>query len=132
MGTNLKEEVNKTKLSKIDIALTVIKNNLEIMRNKMSVYTDFRSSAKWYEYGERSNKFFFSINKFRSKQKLVETINNENLVFNGHEEVMKGIKDFYQELYRKSDTLQRNTHDDTFLKCVQNYRSQINLKWMKE
>jgi exonuclease III len=114
IGTHLEVESNKNRINKIDIARTIIKNNLEIIRTKISAYTDFKSTAKWYEYGEKSNKYFLSLNKFKSKQKLIESISDEGRTFKGQDEVTNGIKTFYQELYKKIRTSNNDTNDNNF------------------
>ena len=47
----------------IDIAVDRLKNDLGILREKQSAETAFRSKANWYEFGEKSNKYFLNLNK---------------------------------------------------------------------
>ena len=97
-------EVNKNSISKIDVAKTIISSNLELARNSMTKERDFKSSAKWYEYGEKSNKFFLNLTKFRSKQKLIDRIRDGDRSYVGQSEVINGVREFYQSLYKKRDT----------------------------
>jgi len=105
-------------MNKINIAKIAIKNNLEIIRNKLSKEYDFKATAKWYEYGEKPNKFFLNLNKFRNKQKMVEVIKDKGKTFVGQSEVMEGIRNFYQSLYKKKVTNQQmaNNMDPSFYK----------------
>jgi hypothetical protein len=47
----------------------------------------FVSKAKWFEYGKKSNKFFLNLNKSRQNQKLINTIQNDEKVCVGQDEV---------------------------------------------
>ena len=60
----------------------------------------FRSKAKWYEEGERSTKYFFSLEKARYNSKTCFKIFNavgEEIVV--PEQILEVQKEFYQELY---------------------------------
>jgi hypothetical protein len=94
----------ETKMKNIEIAKTTLLNNLELLRNQCSKKYDLSLKAKWYEYGERSNKFFFNLLNFKNKQKIVEEINDDGKKYVGQDQVIKGIKDFYQNLYSKHST----------------------------
>jgi len=64
-----------------------------------------RAQTKWYEEGERSNKYFFNIIKKRSEQKLITkltTTDNEELVT--QEKIMSHVTDFYAKLYDNKET----------------------------
>jgi exonuclease III len=97
------EERNKDlfNITKIDSALTIMRNQLQLMRQKLSDKIKFISKAKWFEFGEKPNKFFLRLNEHKKKQKLIETIQCNGEESTGQEEVMKSIRDFYKELYAK-------------------------------
>jgi hypothetical protein len=68
-----KQEINlNTKTRNIDIATTKLKIKLNQLRNKSSDNQYFRSKAKWFEYGEKSNKFFLNLLKSKQNQKLIK------------------------------------------------------------
>jgi len=102
------------KLSKIDIAVKNLKAKLSQQRNKLSDSQTFASKAKWFEYGEKSNKFFLSLMKSRQNQKLISEITNDSKTYTGQKEVSKGITDFYSKLYKKDFNLKKK--DDDFYK----------------
>jgi hypothetical protein len=56
------------KLTKIDVARNAIKNSIENLRKVISDRAAFRSAAKWFEYGEKSNKFFLNLMNSRQNQ----------------------------------------------------------------
>jgi hypothetical protein len=53
----------------------------------------FVSRARWFQYGERSNKFFLNLIKSRQNQKLISKIRNNEKEFFGQDQVSKGITD---------------------------------------
>ncbi len=112
-ANTLLENELKLKLAKIEIAKNEIVNKTEELRNKISKQNDFKNAAKWYEYGEKSNKFFLNLNKFRGKQKLVDEIKNGDKRFVGHNNVIARIREFYSELY-KAQNRQCHKEDKSF------------------
>ncbi len=64
-GSNICEVDTVNKLSQIGIAINNLKAKLSQQRNKLSDSQTFISRAKWFEYGEKSNKFFLSLMKSR-------------------------------------------------------------------
>ena len=107
------EEMN-TRVETIDNAVTNLKSKLLKLRKKFSDTMAFVSRAKWFEYGEKSNKFFLNLNKSRQNQKLIKKIRNDEKVFVGQDQVSKGITEFYRELYSSQPTEQNN--EDNFYK----------------
>jgi hypothetical protein len=61
-------------MNNIDIAIASLKLNLTKQRSKLSDTQSFKSKAKWFEYGEKSNKFFLNLMKSRQNQKLITKI----------------------------------------------------------
>jgi hypothetical protein len=56
---NINGNVDSTnKISKIDIAILNLNEKLAQQRNKLCESKTFVSRSKWFEYGEKSNKFF--------------------------------------------------------------------------
>ena len=51
--------------------------------------------AKWFDKGEKSNKYFLNLNKKYKKQKVIAEITCEGVKFRGKEEVACGISGFY-------------------------------------
>jgi hypothetical protein len=77
--------------------------SLEItkFRNKLSETMAFISKAKWYEKGEKSNKFFLNLNTMRHSQKLISNIRDDSEEYVGQVGVMKCVRNFYESLYEK-------------------------------
>jgi hypothetical protein len=55
----------------IDSAINRTKSDLELLREKSSSETKFRARAKWFELGEKSNKYFLNLNVKYKKQKVI-------------------------------------------------------------
>jgi hypothetical protein len=91
----------ESRLEKIEIARKSLANEISSSRNKLEDSKAFKAAATWYEYGERCNKFFLNLDKFRNKQKLIANIKNGDNRYNGQKEVMEGITEFYNDLYSK-------------------------------
>ena len=92
-----------SKMDKVDKVKLEIVKNIESLRSKQGKQYDFATTAKWYEYGEKPNKFFLNLSTFRSKQKIIDEIKDGVKEYVGHKKVIEGIKDFYQNLYKKSN-----------------------------
>ena len=106
---NRNKSMNRSNPEKLDTALDKMKNTLIQLRNKLSESLNFISKARWYKYGEKSNKFFLNLNKRRQKQKIITSITNGDSVYEGQREVAGGIRQFYQDLYRSRNL---NTNED--------------------
>jgi exonuclease III len=99
---------------KIDAALTKLKSKLLIQRIKLSDTAAFKSKAKWFEYGEKSNKYFLGLMKSHQSQKLISKITNNNETYVGQKEVTKGITEFYKNLYSANEQI--GIDEDDFYK----------------
>ena len=109
---SLKRSSSPSQSEKIDSALSIMKNGVRLLREKLSESLNFTSRARWFEYGEKSNKFFLNLNKRRQKQKLIDRIKSGDMTYEGHKDVSDGIKQFYQDLYKARPT--DGTQDRSF------------------
>ena len=57
--------------SRLDIAISELNKRLAKQRQETEKIASFKSRAKWFEYGEKSNKFFLNLNKFNKKRGLL-------------------------------------------------------------
>jgi exonuclease III len=110
--SNTTTQVKADRLEIIDKAIDTLKTNLSILRKKFNEKMSFVSKAKWFEFGEKSNKFFLNLNKARQSQKLISQIKDGEEMYSGQEQVMKGITKFYKELY--SEQITKNNNDNDF------------------
>ena len=62
---------NNSYIGKIDTAIKNLKIKIAEQRNKIIDKITFLSKAKWFEYGEKSNKFFLNLMKSQQSKKLI-------------------------------------------------------------
>ena len=101
----------QNKISKIDVAKRKTMEEIDKLRNKIANEKDFQNTAKWFEYGEKSNKYFLTLNKHKSKQKLISEITDGEIRYKGQTSVIQGVKSFYEKLYSK-EVLNPNQEED--------------------
>jgi len=68
----------------------------------------FMAGVKWFDEGEKSNKYFLNIIKKRNAKTFIESLQNGNVIANGQSEVQNLVKDFYSELYDARHDLDDN------------------------
>jgi exonuclease III len=116
--------------AKVDNAISTLRCQLHKMRLKVSESMKFVSMANWFEYGEKSNKFFLNLNKFRQKQKLISTISNNGITKSGQKDVSEFISDFYKDLYSAKPTENDENESDFYENCPK--LSEDDSKYMEE
>ncbi len=122
--------VNSVLVNKINMSLEELTAESFKLREKYSDDLAFKSQVKWYEEGEKSNKYFLGLMKMRSKQKAISKINDNGVEFLGQSNVMKCIKNFYSLLYRKGNIFSNNETDNNFFQhCPKlNEKSKLHLE----
>ena len=108
------DRIEKNKL--LDNSISFLKDEVATLRNKLSNNLSFAARAKWYEQGEKSNKYFLNLNKIKQSQKLIGKIKNGSTEATGQIGVEKCIRDFYSDLYSKSTTT-KNIDNSFFDQC---------------
>ena len=74
----------------------------EIIENEIKG-SILRSLCREYEEGEKCNKYFFSLEKFRSKQKTLSRIQLSDGSFTSDEKkILNECRLFYKKLYSKN------------------------------
>ena len=106
------EEIRNRKVNLIDGAIERLQSDLCILRERQSAETAYRSKANWYEFGEKSNKYFMNLNKKFIKQKMIDHIVCNSISYRGQTGVSKGVTSFYQDFYKQVDNQPGN--DDNF------------------
>ena len=59
----LDNQDRETKVGLINDAIDRMNNDLILLREKQSASTSFKSRARWFDQGEKSNKYFLNLNK---------------------------------------------------------------------
>jgi len=96
----------------IDNAISRLKGKLQNLKTRLENKINFITKAKWFEYGEKSNKFFLNLNKSKQKKKLIKKIKDGSKEYSGHNQVAEGITNFYRQLYSKKDVQEQTTDND--------------------
>ena len=136
---NLDNDIRKTRTEACDEAKFTLMNELNTLRNKLDENLTFVAKAKWFEYGEKSNKFFLNLNNCRQNRKNINEINDNDLKFEGQEQVTKGITELYRKLYKKVDGRDSSDQTNFYDNCpkltneqTQNMDQNLNLSELKE
>jgi hypothetical protein len=103
------EEDKSLRVNIVNTAIENLKSCVQVLRRELTRKLTFYSQAKWFEFGEKSNKFFLNLNKSRQAQKLINKISDGKKDHFGHEQVLNGITNFYKNLYEK---IQINKEDN--------------------
>jgi hypothetical protein len=90
----------KEKVNKIDIAIHSLKEKLQLYRTRLSETLTFKSKIKWFEYGEKPNKFFLNLTKCRQNQRLITSLNSNTRTLTDQDDIKNEIVNFYKDLYK--------------------------------
>ena len=70
--SNVEENVNK--LALIEKTINTLNQDLSLLRDKQSSEISFKARAKWYDQGEKSNKYFLNLNIHNIFSTLTEVL----------------------------------------------------------
>ena len=89
--------------------LEKIKSELELLEERKTEGIIVRAGARWHEHGEKSNKYFLSLEKRNHIRKHVRKLNLSGVITNGPYKILESGKNFYKDLYTS-----RQDNFDTF------------------
>lgn len=73
-----------------------------------------RSRTKFYDEGERSSKYYFSLEKHNNRLKTMSQLRNKGgAIITGSKCLLKQQQDFYSELYKSNTRINFNLNNDT-------------------
>ena len=102
-------------LSKSDTVL--LDNSKKDLEEKIFERTKgliFRSKARWYCEGERSSKYFYSLQNAKYNAKTSFAIfNSEHKIIEENEKILQCQKQFYEQLYSKDDFVKFDLENKT-------------------
>ena len=100
-----REEEDLLQQTKVDLEERVLERTKGIL---------FRSKVNWAEHGEKSTKYFFSLEKARYNAKTCyKLLDKENKEVTNPEQILKIQRQFYEELYSKDEDVEF-TRSNTF------------------
>ena len=116
-----KAKQKRQKLSILENELKNLEQNLsnEEMLHKYSTYQNeineiyedisngikIRSKCEWYEFGEKSNKFFLNLEKSRAKQNTLRKLNFKDNETDDLSLINSEIYKFYKKLFQKNENV---------------------------
>jgi len=92
-------------LRDIDSAITSIEVELYNEWEKQSKDLAFRAKVKWFNEGEKSNKYFLNIIKKRQAETLITNLSWGDRVAESQESIQNLVVDFYEDLYSERKDL---------------------------
>ena len=110
----MSQEVKLKRLETIDLAIRQIQVKQSLEATEYSEDLAKKARVKWYELGEKSNKYFLGLLKLRQKQKFIGEIICEGSKYIGQNQIIIGIRDFYRNLYNNADSLDEYVGNDSF------------------
>ena len=82
-----------------------LKNELEEMRRPIIDGLIIRSRVSWHEHGERSSKYFLSLEKRNSNKKEIQYIKDGENIISNIADILEKFSELYQSKYRQNDDI---------------------------
>ena len=80
------------------------KNKYESFYEHVTKGAIIRSGAIWYEYGEKSNKYFLNLETHRKSKSCIRKVyTEEDFLTSDPKRIMKELDGFYSSLYKKDN-----------------------------
>lgn len=112
-------ENNKEKIIRLSKSIAALDVELDTLRSAESKHLAMRAKTKWYNEGERSNKYFLNIIKKRqAKQQRCCLLDSDGNEKENIKDKLDIAYNFYKNLYRKDSTTSKGCYD--FLRSCQN------------
>lgn len=107
---------NDSVISQTQKSIDSIYNELKPITDKISIKLAERAKCKWYDEGEKSNKYFLNIIKKRETAMYFETfIADTGETLTTTNDKLEHAKNYYQKLYSKNN---KNADPDEYLKTL--------------
>ena len=95
---NLNNEENKEQYS-------ICQNEINDIYEEIGIGIKIRSRCDWYEFGEKSNKFFLNLEKSRAKQNTLRKLIYKGKEINHLSLINSEIFQFYEKLFQKNQNV---------------------------
>ena len=97
------ENTSSHEKSKASESLDNKKREFELINEYKTKGTIIRSKARWYNEGEKNNKYFLNLEKRHYKQNIIGQLETSEETLTKDEEILKECKRFYQTLYTSTN-----------------------------
>jgi len=104
----LENNTGATKFAEIDVCLKGLNQKLNKIWIDKSKKLAAMAKVKWFNEGEKSNKYFLNIIKKRQTEVMLSELKNGDIVASGQAEVQSMVAGFYSELYNERNDLSNN------------------------
>ena len=78
------------------------RNELDKIYNKIAEGVKIRSKCSWYQYGEKSSKFFYGLEKKNAICGTIKMLINDQKEITSPSEINLTLKSFYENLFKKN------------------------------
>jgi endonuclease/exonuclease/phosphatase family metal-dependent hydrolase len=103
----------------IFMQIDTIKEELEAIYKEEAQGAIIRSRTQWAEEGEKSTAYFFNLEKSNATKRNIRKIDNNGNELTNQEEILKYIKDYYENLYKKDNIdLNHNLFNQTQIETL--------------
>ena len=84
-------------------------SDLNCFVEKIARRTAIRSKARWMEFGEKSNKYFLSLEKcHRSKNSINCFQNKQGILIHNQKKILNKLANYYENLYFDNEQCDEN------------------------
>ncbi len=115
-NNSVSDEEKVRRLINIDDAIDKVRSRVISSQSRHTEDLAFKSKVKWFELGEKSNKYFLGLLKMRQNQKFMSSITCDGILYRGLEEVKWGVRKFYEKLYNRVATCNTEQEEVDFFK----------------
>lgn len=107
---------------------------LDMYLEKRAMGAKTRCRTNWYQYGERSSKFFFSLEKANALKKRMTTLKLENgQTITDQDQIMNEQIEFYSKLYNRDPKVKFNMKlPDNVTKLSEDLKTELDLPLTKQ
>ena len=99
--------INEDKFNEYKIA----KNELENFCDNIAAGVKIRSKCDWYQYGEKSTKYFLNLEKQKAVNGTVKKIIKDHIEITDQLKIQHELRMFYEQLFKKT-ICNANSDDD--------------------
>ena len=89
---------------------TIKKKELENMMDEKTEGMLIRAKVKWFQEGEKSTKYFYSLEKRNYNKKTIRKLNIDGVITENPKHILEEQKSFYKDLYTSKETHENIQH----------------------
>ena len=102
----LKRHTDENSLNIITRELEKCKQERDTILQKQGESLSMKAKTRWYNEGEKSNKYFLNLLKRNNESNEISKLNINGTVTTNEGEIRKGVTEFYTELYNNGNNIE--------------------------